>query len=108
LGAVLSRAINGQASFVPTLAASALLVVLHHLLSRIACRYSWFSWLIKGSPLTLIKDRKAVSAALHKAGMTADDLEENLRINGKVTSVDQVREALLERNGSVSVITSER
>src|SRR5581483_2893842 len=38
LGSVLSRAINGQASFFPTLWASALLVALHRLLSALACR----------------------------------------------------------------------
>src|SRR5215212_10860240 len=35
LGSVLSRAINGQAAFFPTLGASAVLVALHHVLATL-------------------------------------------------------------------------
>jgi len=106
LGSVLSRAINGQASFFPTLGASALLILLHHALNRLACRFHWVSLLIKGRALPLIRDRELVPGALDRARMTTDDLEENLRLNGGVDSVVQVREARLERNGSISVLTN--
>lgn len=105
LGSVLSRAVNGQASFFPTLAVSALLVFLHHVLNRLACRFHWVSKLAKGNALCLVRNREIVPGALRQAQMTTDDLEENLRLNGRVDSVSQVREARLERNGSVSVLT---
>src|SRR3954466_8183222 len=37
LGSVLSRGINGQANFFPTLGASVLLVILHRVVSMLAC-----------------------------------------------------------------------
>jgi uncharacterized membrane protein YcaP (DUF421 family) len=104
LGSVLSRAVNGQAAFFPTLGASALLVLFHRLLGAAACRSHLLSQLIKGQALPLVHDGKADTAALRKAHMSDDDLEENLRLNGNVESVEAVREARLERNGSVSVI----
>src|SRR5437868_14969409 len=56
LGSVLSRGINGQAPFFKTLAASALLVLLHRLLGMVAFRWSAFSKAMKGQAQVLIRD----------------------------------------------------
>jgi uncharacterized membrane protein YcaP (DUF421 family) len=104
LGSVLSRGINGQASFFPTLGASAVLVLLHHLVAMLALHAGWFSKLLKGAPRTLIRDGRIDRAELKRNKFTDEDLDENLRLNGSVRDASEVAEARLERNGSVSVV----
>jgi uncharacterized membrane protein YcaP (DUF421 family) len=104
LGSVLSRAINGQAAFFPTLGASALLVLLHHVVATIAFHSHWFSQLLKGRPRTLVLNGNVDRAAMRRNKITDDDLDENLRLHGGVEGTDEVAEARLERNGSVSVV----
>jgi uncharacterized membrane protein YcaP (DUF421 family) len=104
LGSVLSRAINGQAAFFPTLGASALLVLLHDLLGRAALRSHWFSTLVKGRHRTLVRNGEIDHAALRANKLTTEDLVESLRLNGNLADVRDVAEARLERNGSVSVV----
>ncbi|HEX3728881.1 MAG TPA: hypothetical protein VHV47_03690, partial [Opitutaceae bacterium] len=55
LGSILSRAINGQASFFPSLWASALLVLLHDLVSILASRYHCISRAIKGKAELVVR-----------------------------------------------------
>lgn len=104
LGSVLSRAINGQAAFIPTLVASVVLVGLHHVVASVAFRSHGFSQWVKGRPRTLVRHGTLDPDALAKAKLTRDDLDENLRLNGGVDDLTQVAEARLERNGTVSVV----
>ena len=67
LGSVLSRAINGQAAFFPTLGASAALVGLHVLLSFLSSRWHWLSITIKGRAKTVVRDGAVDHAALRRA-----------------------------------------
>lgn len=105
LGSVLSRGINGQAAFLPTLGVSVFLVLLHHLTAVLACRSPWFSRWLKGAPLVVVADGRVRHDALRRARMTRDDLDENLRVNGGVSDAAKVQEARLERNGTISVVT---
>jgi uncharacterized membrane protein YcaP (DUF421 family) len=104
LGSVLSRGINGQAAFFPTLGVSGLLVLLHHLMAKLAFHSHRFSWLIKGSPRSLVRDGKPVDRELRRSSITRHDLDEHLRLQGGVIGTSDVLEARLERNGSVSVV----
>lgn len=104
LGSVLSRGINGEAAFFPTLGASGLLVLLHHALATLAFRWHWFSERVKGRPYVLVRDGKIDMEACARCKITRDDLDEHLRLNGNALELAQVAEARLERNGSVSVV----
>jgi len=104
LGSVLSRAINGQASFFPTLGASALLILFHHLLAVLACHSSKISSLVKGQASVVVKNGTIQKQELDRCRISTDDLEENLRLNGNVSEVTKVKEARLERNGTISVV----
>jgi len=106
LGSVLSRAINGQAAFFPTLGASVLLVALHRVLATLTFHSHGLSQLIKGRPGVLVRDGKPDRRELARSKITDDDLEENLRLHGNVRDMAQVAEARLERNGAVSVVKS--
>lgn len=104
LGSVLSRAINGQAAFFPTLGASVILVLLHHGVATLALRSHTFSGVVKGRPLTLVRDGKVQHDALCAAKITTEDLDESLRLHGGVENAADVAEARLERNGTISVV----
>jgi uncharacterized membrane protein YcaP (DUF421 family) len=106
LGSVLSRGINGDASFFPTLGASAILVLLHHILSTLAYRSHACSVWFKGSPRSLVRNGRVDQDELRRCKITADDLDENLRLHGRVIGTVDVREARFERNGEISVVTT--
>ncbi len=103
LGSIVSRAVTGNAPFLPALAATAVLIAMHWLFSSIALRWHGFGSVIKGSPRLLIRDGQVDGRALRTSHMTEHDLWEDLR--GKsVSDLRQVAEARLERNGSLSVV----
>lgn len=104
LGSIMSRAINGSAPFLPTLAAGVILVGLHWLIAAIAYSSDSFGTLVKGNPVLLIKDGNFQEKGLRKTSVSAKDLEEALRIESHVTEPESVQLAYLERNGGISVI----
>jgi uncharacterized membrane protein YcaP (DUF421 family) len=104
LGSTLSRAINGTAPLGVTLAASALLVALHHLLAWISWRSHGLGVFFKGSPETLVRDGKPLPEGLRKYRISQGDLDEALRINAHLDGPEQVQEARFERNGDISVV----
>ena len=104
LGSVISRAINGQAPFFPTLGAGFVLVLLHRAIAMLTVRSHWISVLVKGRDCVLIRDGKLDRRALRKAEFSEDDLLENIRLRGGVHDWKDVAEARLERNGQISVV----
>jgi len=103
VGSIASRAVSGTAPFVPTLAGTLVLILVHWLLSLIASHSRRLSGLVKGHDTLLVRDGTIHTKALHDAHMSMDDLAEDLR-SGGVCSVKDVAEARLERSGRVSVI----
>lgn len=104
LGSLLSRAITGNSPFVPTILSCIALVALHWLFAWIAQHYHPFGKLIKGDKFIMIKDGQIQEKNMKKANITIHDLHEVLRLNGKLTKIEEVHEAYLERSGNISVI----
>lgn len=105
LGSIVSRAITGNAPLVPSLAATAALIVLHSALSALACRWHSFGEMIKGHPRVIVRNGRKDDEAMRIAHLTDRDLEEDLRRHG-MTSIEDIAEARLERNGDISVVKS--
>jgi uncharacterized membrane protein YcaP (DUF421 family) len=103
---VISRAITGNAPFVPTLAAAAVLVVAHWAVSSLAFRFDALGKLVKGSARTLVRDGEVDSRALRRSHIGTRDLEEAIRRAG-LTDVQQVGRAFLERDGSITILPRE-
>lgn len=104
LGSVLSRTINGDAALAPTLAAGAAIVAAHWLLSRIACHNHALGGLIKGHDRVLVRDGVVDEEALARSHLSEHDLLEDVRYEGHLERVEDVREARIERSGKISVI----
>jgi uncharacterized membrane protein YcaP (DUF421 family) len=104
LGSVLSRAINGASTLLPTAVAAAVLIFMHAISAKLALFSPAIGVLLKGRPRTIIKDGEVLSDAMRAGDLTQHDLEESLRLEGKLTDPKQVAEARLERNGKVSIV----
>jgi uncharacterized membrane protein YcaP (DUF421 family) len=104
LASMLARAVNGSASFFPTLGGGVVIVLVHRLLAWITCRSDTAGKWIKGEPKVLIKDGTLVKESMGLCEISHKDLLEELRLNGQITSVEAAELATLERNGHISVI----
>ena len=104
-GSVVSRAITGNAPFMPTLVASLVLILLHWTLAAIAFRSAGFDALVKGHNRLLVRDGQLQEDDMKKAHITEKDLKEALRNNGEAPDLSQIEAAHLERNGSISIIS---
>lgn len=102
-GSNISRMMTGKSSFVPGLAATLLLVVLHRLLAICAIGSKRLSRLLKGEPVTFVRDGQKNETAMRRSHMGDDDLLEGLRMQ-QVARIEDVRLASLERGGKIRVV----
>jgi len=107
LGSVLSRAINGSSTLLLALVASALLVGVHHLLAWATFKSHALSKVFKGRPRTILRDGEVLPDEMRRHQLSEGDLDETLRLNGRVDDPRKVKEARFERNGKVSVVKKE-
>jgi uncharacterized membrane protein YcaP (DUF421 family) len=106
LGSVMSRGISGSAPLLPTFVSGAVLIGMHWLLAALAFHVGWLGPYVKGNPVLLIEDGHVQQEGMRRAGVSAQDLEQALRIRSGVTDAAKVRLAYLERNGSISIVPS--
>ena len=104
LGSVLSRAINGSAPLWGSLVAAGVLVALHWVLTFVSFHSHAFGRLVKGQPRTLIVDGRVYEDELRRNLITSHDLDEMLRLQGRITEPSRAKLATLERNGQISAI----
>lgn len=104
LGSSLSRALTGNAPLIPTLVATGLVVALYAGVTAIAPHSQIVSRLVKGRPITLVREGKVDWPAFRSAQFGENDITELMRLNG-LRELSEVEEAHLERNGQVSVIS---
>jgi uncharacterized membrane protein YcaP (DUF421 family) len=108
IGSMLSRAINGTAPFFTTIAAGIVLMIIHRGCAFGACKSHWFGKLLKGEPVTLVRNGKIDRRAMARCLVSEHDFEEDLRLDGKTDDVETIRLAQLERSGDISFIKKEQ
>jgi uncharacterized membrane protein YcaP (DUF421 family) len=106
IGSIVSRAVTGNAPFLPALTATAVLLAMHWLFSGIAMRWHGFGTVIKDKSRVLVRKGDVDTSAMRATHMTEHDLWEDLRGKG-IARLEQVEEARLERSGNLSVIKRE-
>jgi uncharacterized membrane protein YcaP (DUF421 family) len=104
VGSVLSRAINGTAPFFTTVAAGIVLMVIHRACAFGACKSHAFGKLLKGEPITLVRDGKIDHTEMRRSLVSEHDLEEDLRLDAKTEDFSAIATARLERSGDISFI----
>jgi uncharacterized membrane protein YcaP (DUF421 family) len=103
VGSNLSRAMTGKAPFLPALAATLVLVLLHRAAAMATLRWNWLATLLKSEPSPLVRDGVIDEAALKRHGLSHEDLLEGLRLE-QVETPEDVQVAMLEGGGKISVI----
>jgi uncharacterized membrane protein YcaP (DUF421 family) len=104
LGAVLSRAIVGASPFLPTIAGSLTLVVIHRILGLIILDNKTAGKFLKGEKIILYEDGKVNEGNLRKCLMTHDDLMSDVRLKANDNSLKNISEIYMENSGELSVV----
>jgi uncharacterized membrane protein YcaP (DUF421 family) len=73
------------------------------LVGWLSFRFARVRLITEGEPIILISDGQIVEANLRRERLTRNDLEEEAR-RQQLASLDQVRWAILEDGGSISII----
>ena len=107
LASMLARAINGSSAFFPTLGGGFVLVAFHALLARLSFRWGWISTLVKGRSDVLVRNGEADRERMRANRISEEDLLEEARLNGQVLDLGHIRQATVERNGQVSVVSTD-
>lgn len=104
LGSMLSRAINGTAPFLLTLAGAFALMLIHRACAWGAHRSHQFGKLLKGRPKVLVREGKVDWDELGRNLVSKHDFEEDLRLEAQTEDVAKIRIARLERSGDISFV----
>jgi uncharacterized membrane protein YcaP (DUF421 family) len=104
IGSMLSRAINGTAPFFATIAAGLVLMIIHRACAFGACKSHAFGKLLKGQPVTLVRNGQIDQAQMRRSLVSEHDFEEDMRLDAKTEDVSTIQLARLERSGDISFI----
>jgi uncharacterized membrane protein YcaP (DUF421 family) len=104
LGAVLSRAVVGASDFVPTVACSLVLVLIHRGLTWLSIRSKSIKHIIEGASIPLYKNGKLDRNNLNTSLISEDELAGDLRLKANIGSIEEAEDIYMETNGEVSVI----
>ncbi len=80
--------------------------LLHNLVAWLKMRFPAFSIVIDGTPLVLAKDGCWQEEAMHGMKIAPEDVMAAARMKG-IDSIFKVKYAILERNGSISIIQAD-
>jgi uncharacterized membrane protein YcaP (DUF421 family) len=108
LGAIAARGVVGASPFGPTVAASAVIVVLHRVIAWLVVRFPILGRALKGQPVVLYQDGKVRHARLRSTTIGEDELMESLRLETRQAQLAAVDEARLETNGRISFLVKAR
>ncbi|KRP65732.1 DUF421 domain-containing protein [Pseudomonas orientalis] len=75
--------------------------------SLVKQRSLWFSRLLDGGPTVVVEQGRVLQERLKRARLDEDDILEAARSSQGILEIRQIRFAILERNGKISVIPYE-
>lgn len=99
--------INKNVSLASGLSAIALLVLLQLVITWLSVRFAVVNRLIKSQPVLLIREGQFLHASMKKVRITEDEIRSAIRQQG-LGGIEEVAAAVLETDGSVSVIAVHR
>lgn len=88
------------------LLAAFVLLAANRIVSALRLRGIWWGRLIEGTPTVLIEHGQFIMPHLRKEGLDRSEVEMAMREHG-VASVDEVRLAVLETDGSISIVPTD-
>src|SRR6266852_3810898 len=101
--AVQNAMVGPDNSLVGGIIAAATLLVLNYLVAELSGANRRFRKFVQGSPTLLVHNGQIVSAHMAREHVTVDELQRSLREHG-ISCVDEVALAVLEVDGSISIL----
>lgn len=77
-------------------------------LSLLKQRSQWVSQLIDGGPTIIVEDGRILQGRLRHARLIEADIMEAARSSQGIETLEQIKFAIIERNGKISVIAKEQ
>ncbi|AHL34141.1 membrane protein [Pseudomonas brassicacearum] len=77
-------------------------------LSLLKQRSKWVSQLIDGGPTVIVEHGRILRSRLRHARLTEEDIMEAARSSQGIETLEQIKFAIIERNGKISVIANEQ
>lgn len=108
LGAVLARGVVGASPYWATVAASAVMVIMHRVIAWLCVKNISIEKLVKGSYITLYTNGTLMKRNLEQSGMSQNDLQESLRLETNKLRFSDIENAFLETNGRISFILKKK
>ncbi|GAB4226372.1 MAG: DUF421 domain-containing protein [Chlamydiales bacterium] len=102
IGATISRGINGDAPFIPTILTSLFLIFLHWILSALTFHYPILDWILKNNKRYLIQNGKFLEKEMNDSHISKEDLLSEMRVRLNQDNIKKIKEAILEKNGKIS------
>ncbi|WP_121353554.1 DUF421 domain-containing protein [Flavisolibacter nicotianae] len=104
IGAIISRGVVGATPFVSTVVSVIVILLIHQALSRLSVYSKWFGDAVKGRRMVLFENGRFRSANLKKAGISEQDVLEELRLTVQEEALDSIKDVYLERTGEISFV----
>jgi uncharacterized membrane protein YcaP (DUF421 family) len=82
----------------------ATLIGLNIVMSLLKQRSKWFDRLLDDIPLVIVADGKALKERMYKSRVDEEDVLDAAREGHGLERMDQIRHAILERDGKISII----
>ncbi len=101
--AVQNALVGGDNTLVGGLTSALTLLVLNRLFTATVNRFPWLERHATGEPVVLVKDAQVRWRLMHREGVSREELMAALREHG-VGSLDKVGMAVLEMDGTISVV----
>ncbi|MDE7264611.1 MAG: DUF421 domain-containing protein [Anaeroplasmataceae bacterium] len=99
--------IDNDQFIIPSYFCVLILVILQKALSFLLIKASFFRNIIDGSPTTIVLDGKLLIKNMKKEHYTVDDLVSQMRMM-HIMDIDEIKLAILETNGTLSIFRKER
>ncbi|MEM6050443.1 YetF domain-containing protein [Erwinia sp. P7711] len=80
------------------------LIAVDILFGILKSRFPRLDMLIDGVPLILVENGRFLPERARKAGISQDDIMNSARSTGGLERLDQIKFAILEKNGKISII----
>ncbi len=101
--AVQNAMVGEDNSLVGGLVAAGVLLVINSGVSLARRRFPFFKRAVEGEPTILVNDGKFIKVNLAREGIEEEDVLMSMREHG-ITSLDEVRLAIMEIDGSISIV----
>jgi Predicted membrane protein len=91
-------------SMINSLIVVATLIGINILMSLVKQRSKWFDRVLDDIPLVIVADGKPLKDRMYKARVDEDDVLDAARESCGLEHMEQIRHAILERDGQISII----